>query len=57
MRLNNWSIAASWSGGKPSGAFDANGRVALSIPAFSPDWFMRAFDATLGQRENHIIKE
>src|SRR6476469_5486342 len=28
-----------------------NGAVALSIPAFSPDWFMRAFDATLDQRE------
>jgi hypothetical protein len=39
---------------KPSAAFDANGTVALSIPAFSPDWFMRAFDATLGQRENRI---
>jgi hypothetical protein len=28
--------------------------VALLTPTFLPDWFMRAFDATLDQRENRI---
>ena len=45
---------------KPTAAFDAKWGNSLSIPAFSPDWFMRAFDATLDQRENRkltIVKE